>query len=185
MKTFIAGILLSFSLCSFADTIIVDLNGVKHSCSPMQGNGGNASTCATAAYNGPFSREESVRLCQGAFSDAPAKCAIAAYNGPYTKEEAVTLCQGAYSTGPTECAVKAYNGPFSKVESVTLCSHASASVETASCAINAYNGPYSKEEAINLCKYTKSVFGGFISKSNLEKSTIMANKKAMLNNEYK
>ncbi|NUM87579.1 MAG: hypothetical protein HUU37_00105 [Bdellovibrionales bacterium] len=107
--------------------------------------------CAEKAYKGPFSREQSAELCQGASDTDPADCGIAAYKGPFSTTEAIVLCKNAPNAeGPASCGIKAYRGPFSSGESVQLCRGA-ASDAPAVCAIEAYRGPYSKEEALRMC----------------------------------
>lgn len=170
----------------------IEIDGILYRCLPA-GNGNGAGACATKAYGGPFTREESLRLCSGATSVAPADCAIAAYSGPFTKEESITLCQGAWSVGPSRCASLAYNGPFTKGETVELCSSPNATSATAECALQAYAGPYTKREAIDLCRGTASTqmstLMGFESdvmkKVRLEELLKAANLKAIQNSEYK
>lgn len=153
MKLFM--ILSSLVLCNFAsaDSFTIIRDGKEYLCEqrgPVDPI--NSVECANKAYAGPFSRDESTRLCSGARSLAPAECGIAAYSGPYSKSEAVDLCIGARTNnGPIECANKAYSGPFSKAESVSLCS-GNGSIANAECAIKAYAGLYTKEEAIRVCK---------------------------------
>lgn len=136
-----------------ADSFTIIRDGKEYMCSPTQPRDPNdAVDCVDEAYRGPFSKEESMRICSGATSKAPALCAIGAYRGPYSKEEAISLCQRATSaSGPVECATAAYRGPFSKEESLQLCTRGGTAAN-AECAIKAYRGPYSKEEAIRLCK---------------------------------
>lgn len=153
-----------FSLNSFAD-VVVEIGGVRHQCTPMSADG-NPVSCADRAYRGPFSREESMALCVGAFNEAPADCAIEAYKGVFSKTESLALCKGATTTGPYLCANLAYRGPFSKEETLRLCSN-NASEATATCAIKAYRGPYSKEEAIKMCKRP----GSFTDKSLISERT--------------
>ncbi|MBY0515639.1 MAG: hypothetical protein K2P81_01935 [Bacteriovoracaceae bacterium] len=181
---------LLLSLNVFAQRVDMEINGRPYSCVPRSGGtpgGGDAGSCATVAYSGPFSREESIRLCAGSRSEAPARCAIAAYSGPFSKEESINLCAGAYSTGPSECAVKAYTGIFSKSESLDLCSSPYASVATATCAINAYSGAYNRQEAINLCRNSKSLglTAELLTKEESEQLMIEANEKAMREGVYK
>lgn len=102
--------LVSFS--AFADGIIIDIGGVKHECTPI-GNG-NPTQCFNVAYAGIYSKDEALRLCAGAYSDAPAKCGAKAYAGRYSKAESIELCIGATTDAdPVECADLAYSGPFS------------------------------------------------------------------------
>lgn len=145
------GLLLAASLAQ-ADSFTVIRDGKNYLCEeqdPVIDPGGNL-RCVDKAYSGPFSKDESIRLCAGAHDESPALCAVKAYNGPFSKEESIGLCIGARNMGPAECAVKAYNGPFSKVESLNLCERGT--LANAECAIKAYAGPYSKEESIRLCK---------------------------------
>lgn len=143
-----------FSVNAFtAEAVIIDIGGVRHQCTPI-GNG-NAVQCYQTAYNGPYSKDEAMLICAGAWSEAPAKCGIEAYRGRFSKAESISLCQGATTdTGPIDCANLAYNGPFSKTESLSLCSN-NGSERTATCALEAYQGPFSKEEAIKMCKNSR------------------------------
>ncbi|MBC7714597.1 MAG: hypothetical protein H7177_14725 [Rhizobacter sp.] len=150
MKFLLAFFLFATSQAYTAEPIIIEIGGVRHQCTPI-GNG-NPAQCYNTAYSGPFSRDEALTLCQGAFNDSPAKCGIEAYRGRFSKSESILLCTGATTdTGPVDCANLAYSGPFSKDESLDLCSH-NATERTATCAIDAYHGPYSKADAIKLCK---------------------------------
>ena len=150
---FILLFLISTSACfAFADAFYIDKDGIRYLCQPeSQTSPGGAADCVNLAYSGPFSKDESIKLCAGAKSVAPAQCATKAYAGPFSKTESLALCVGAKTIGPADCAVKAYAGPFSKIESLNLCAK-NGSVANADCAIKAYAGPYSKEEAISLCK---------------------------------
>ncbi|WP_413943617.1 hypothetical protein [Bdellovibrio sp. HCB-162] len=136
-----------------ADSFTTIRDGKEYMCTSTEPrNPGNAVDCVDTAYRGPFSKEESMRICSGATSKAPAECATAAYRGPFSKEESISLCVRATSaTGPVDCATTAYRGPFSKEESLQLCSRGG-TLANAECAIKAYRGPYSKEEALRLCK---------------------------------
>lgn len=172
------------------DTII---NGRRYTCHPAD-NGPlppppprDPSLCANTAYAGPFSRDESLRLCEGAYDDSPARCAIKAYAGPFSKDESINLCTRAYSVGPADCAIKAYAGPFSKTESLQLCGSPYADVATADCAIRAYQGPYSREESIRMCSGRSSLKSApsLLAKSELENLLILANEKAVLEGSYK
>lgn len=152
MKPFVILAMIFSTSVAFADSFRMVKDGQEYLCSSTSPTTpGGAVDCVNKAYSGPFSREESMRLCQGAASTAPAECASRAYAGPYSKEESINLCIGARSTGPVDCVTKAYNGPFSKSESFELCSRDS-TVANAECAIKAYAGPYSKAESIRLCK---------------------------------
>jgi hypothetical protein len=134
-----------------ADSFTVIRDGKNYLCEE-QGPidpGGNLA-CVNKAYSGPFSKDESVRLCSGAHDESPALCGIKAYGGPFSKDESIQLCIGARSNGPVDCAIKAYGGPFSKPESLELCQ--GGTLANAECAIKAYAGPYSKPEAIRMCK---------------------------------
>jgi hypothetical protein len=136
---------------AFADSFDIIRDGRTYRCEESgPRNPGDAQACADEAYRGPFSREESLRLCAGARSTAPASCANDAYRGPFSKEESINICIGSSSNSPSDCAKRAYAGPFSKDESVRLCSR-NGTLAHADCAIKAYAGPYSKEEAIQLC----------------------------------
>ena len=48
------------------------------------------------AYAGPFSKEESLKLCSHNGSERIGVCAIEAYRGPYTKAEAIDMCKNPY-----------------------------------------------------------------------------------------
>lgn len=153
MKLIFLSVLVTLSNFSYADSFTVVQNGKEYICEQTGSNNpGESAECARKAYNGPFNKDESIRLCQGARSTAPADCGISAYNGPFTKDEAISLCVGSKtSNGPSDCAQKAYNGPFSKAEAIQLCS-GNGTVTNADCALKAYSGPYSKDESIRLCK---------------------------------
>ena len=191
MKRIILFLSLSFSFAMLSHaSIIIEIDGVEHSCLPASDSGTTletAATCANEAYRGLFSRDESLLLCGGARSNAPANCAIEAYRGPFSKEESIAICISALTTGPSECAILSYRGPFSKEGSIKLCSSPRASQATAECAIEAYRGPYSKEEAINLCKLNrhKSKLNFKMSKDMRNKLVEEANLKAFSLQEYK
>ncbi len=192
MKTLVTFLFLSLSLTGFTQTVETTINGVRYSCHPVGGNPGSGYdpiACGEVAYRGPFTREEAMRLCAGARSDAPANCAIKAYAGPFSKEESINLCIRAFSVGPSECALKAYAGPFSKEESLYLCGSPRASVTTADCAIRAYAGPYSREESIRMCKESYGIHAKLnisgVSKADFEDLLIQANEKAVLEGTYK
>jgi hypothetical protein len=135
------------------DSFEVTKNGIVYLCQAETSTnpGGNAADCANDAYSGPYSRDESLQLCQGARNNGPAECGKKAYAGPYSKVESIQLCIGARDVGPADCGAKAYAGPFSKAETLLLCARGG-SVATADCAIRAYAGPYSKQQAIDLCR---------------------------------
>lgn len=174
----------SFSIS--AQTVETIINGQRYLCTPQAQDPGGAGRCADVAYRGPFTRQEALRLCQGARTDAPAQCALQAYRGPFTTEQAIALCSGAFTIGPVECALTAYRGPFTITQALELCSHPAASAATSQCALDAYRGPYSVEEAISLCRLQKSnEKSERLSKSLLEELIIEANRKAVLSNEYK
>lgn len=174
----------SFSIS--AQTVETIINGQRYLCTPQAQDPGGAGRCADVAYRGPFTREEALRLCQGARTDAPAQCALQAYRGPFTTEQAIALCSGAFTIGPVECALTAYRGPFTITQALELCSHPAASAATSQCALDAYRGPYSVEEAISLCRLRKSnEESERLSKRLVEELIIEANRKAVLNNEYK
>lgn len=137
-----------------ADSFTIDKDGKTYMCDQIGGptNPASAESCANKAYHGPFSKDQSMILCQGAKSDAPADCAINAYHGPFSIDQSLSLCKGARTVGPSDCAIKAYHGPFSIEQSLRLCTGPYATAANADCAINAYHGPYSMEESITLCK---------------------------------
>jgi hypothetical protein len=152
MKLFNFLFIMLATQAAFADdsfTIIRD--GNEYLC---QNNGPrnpvDSVNCANKAYSGPFTHDESIELCSGANSSAPAECGIAAYSGPFTKSEAVALCKFARTISPADCAKKAYSGPFTKSESVEICK-GNGTLANADCALKAYAGPYSKDEAVKLC----------------------------------
>jgi hypothetical protein len=154
MKFVMAALFLIVSSLALAQTLEIEIGGVRHSCTPI-GSGGPGPgrlDCIETAYNGPFTRDEAHRLCEGAFSDAPARCAVRAYRGPLTRDESMNLCRRAFSEGPIECVEISYRGPFTRDEALALCSHPRASAQNAHCALRAYQGPYSREESIRLCK---------------------------------
>lgn len=187
MKSLVTLLVLFSANLFAADPVIIDIGGVRHSCTPI-GNG-NAVQCYQKAYNGPFSKDEAMSLCAGAFNEAPALCGIEAYRGRFSKSESILLCTGATSnTGPNDCANLAYNGPFSKAESLDLCSH-NGSERTAVCAIEAYHGPFSKEEAIKMCKNPRLAEDKMslkqYSKDELNQLIEEANLKAFERKEYK
>ena len=171
------------------EAVIIDIGGVRHQCTPV-GNG-NAVQCYQTAYNGPYSKDEAMLICAGAWSEAPAKCGIEAYSGRFSKAESITLCQGSTTeTGPIDCANLAYNGPFSKTESLNLCSN-NGSERTAVCAMEAYQGPFSKEEAIKMCKLPRQALDKLwmsekkYSKKELDILIEEVNLKAFERKEYK
>jgi len=153
MKPIIFIIGLFSACCAFADSFTVIQDGKEYLCSETSPTSpGQARPCVDKAYAGIFSREESIRLCQGARSTAPAECAASAYAGIFSREESIQLCIGAQTnTGPSDCAKSAYAGIFSREESLRLCER-NGTLQTAECAKSAYAGPYSREEAIQLCK---------------------------------
>lgn len=192
---FLLSALMIFSFNAFAaNSIIIDIGGVRHECLPMEM--GNPAECYNTAYRGPFSKDESMQLCSGSYSDAPANCGISAYRGRFSKTESIQLCMGATSdNGPVDCANLAYNGPFSSTESIRLCS-GNGSERTAVCALEAYRGPYSKEESIKMCKRSqfsddsalrssKHVISEKMSKEALNSLIEEANLKAFERKEYK
>jgi hypothetical protein len=152
MKLFFLSLSFLLNQAASADSFTIIRDGQEYLCEQTTPtNPGGAAECANKAYNGPFSREESARLCAGARNTAPADCALKSYAGPFSKEESLQLCTRARTIGPADCATKAYAGPFSKAESLDLCS-GNTTEANATCAIKAYQGPYSKEEAIRMCK---------------------------------
>jgi hypothetical protein len=176
-----------FSTHADARSVIIDIGGVRHQCTPM--NNGNPFECIETAYRGPFSRSESETLCAGAFSSSPALCAIEAYRGRFSKSDSINLCIGATTdNGPIDCANAAYNGPFSLSESLEICSN-NGSERNAVCAIKAYSGSYSKAEAIKICKSTNFLdekeMAFNVSKSEFDRLIKAANEKAVRNGEYK
>ena len=142
------------SLPAFADSFQIIRDGISYTCradtiTPVDPGGSLA--CVDRAYSGPFNRDESMEICAGARTTAPADCAIQAYTGPFNKAESIALCKGARSQGPSECAITLYAGPFSKDEALNFCGINSTKAH-ADCAIKAYQGPYSREESLRLCK---------------------------------
>ena len=193
MKFLSAVFLLSlFSNFALAQQVETTIDGETYLCHPAQTSrptsAGNAIDCINMAYAGPFSREQSVTLCQGARNTGPALCAIKAYAGPFSMEESLRICQGARSAGPVDCFMTAYAGPFSREESLNLCkNNPHASAQTAQCAIQAYAGPYSREEALRLCSGTHKSFqiATSLSKEAFNELAIKANEKAMAEGIYK
>ena len=183
---FLICFLFMFSLNVFSQPIIIEVNGIKHSCTPFNNNGGNRIDCINLAYSGPFSRDEAQQLCQGAYSDMPARCALRAYRGSFTKDEAIKMCTRAISEGPIECFELAYSGPFTKDESLRLCSNYRASTRTAQCALDAYRGVYSKDEAIELCRGKQRLNPEMLMDKMMTQDLVKeANLKAFRINEYK
>lgn len=121
----IAAISLSSS-AAFADGFELIKDNKKYWCEESISDPGNAARCAEKAYRGPFTREESIRICSGARNEGPADCAIAAYRGPFTREESVQLCERNGSLERAECAIQAYRGPYSREEAIRLCRGTSA-----------------------------------------------------------
>lgn len=122
MKLTFLSLLVTLSNFSYADSFTVVQNGKEYICEQTGStNPGESAECARTAYNGPFSKDESIRLCQGARSTAPADCGISAYNGPFNKAESIQLCSGNGTVTNADCALKAYSGPYSKDESIRLC----------------------------------------------------------------
>lgn len=157
MKPLLILVMMLAASVAFADSFRIIRDGQEYLCSATAPTTpGGAADCVDKAYSGPFSKEESLRLCQGARSTAPADCALKAYSGPFSKEESIAMCTGARSTGPIDCYNKAYAGPFTKAESMDLCS-GDVTEANAECALKAYAGPYSKAEAIRLCKANPSL----------------------------
>ena len=143
-----------FSVAAQAQVIDIDINGRPYSCTPRNG-GGNPIECVEVAYAGPFTREESLRLCARARNDGPARCALKAYAGPFTRDESLRLCTSPYAT-----------------------------VGTAECALRAYAGPYTREEALNMCRGTNKSLE-LLSKEESERLLIEVNEKAMREGTYK
>lgn len=147
-----------FSSMLLADSapFYLEKDGVRFYCAPTAGADPTAiANCISKAYSGPFSKDESEDLCQGASSNAPADCALEAYRGPFSKSDSINLCRGATSLGPKECATAAYRGPFSSSESIELCKN-NGTLENFNCADKLYKGPYSKADSIRLCKVSTS-----------------------------
>jgi hypothetical protein len=152
MKALVLSLALLTGFAAHADdSFDIVKDGRTYTCrAQTPSSPGGSVDCANKAYSGPFNRDESLALCQGAYDTSPADCANKAYSGAFNKQEAISLCIGARSVGPADCANKSYSGPFNKDESVTLCKN-DGSIARAECAIRAYSGPYSKEQAIQLC----------------------------------
>jgi hypothetical protein len=176
--------MLLLSLAAHAQVIDIDINGRPYTCTPRTVS--TPMDCVEAAYRGPFTREESERLCSGARSSAPADCAIRAYSGPFTRDESIRLCTRAFSIGPADCALKAYAGPFTRDESLQLCASPRSSVATADCAIRAYSGSYTREQALRMCAgasaQEKTVL---LSKEDSEALLIEATQKSLREGNYK
>lgn len=152
MKPLVILAMIFSTSAAFADSFRMVKDGQEYLCSSTSpSNPGGAVECVNKAYNGIFSKEEAMRLCQGAVSTAPVECAQKGYFGILSKEEAIRVCTRARSNGPIDCVQKAYFSIFSKEEAIDLCSGDS-SVANVECAQKAYSGPYSKEEAIRMCK---------------------------------
>jgi hypothetical protein len=105
-----------------ADSFTIIQNGKEYTCTPSTAeNPGGAIECAEKAYAGPFSKDESTRLCQGASGVGPAECALKAYAGPFSKDESIELCIRTGTVANADCAIRAYAGPYSKDEAIQLC----------------------------------------------------------------
>lgn len=154
MKNIFALILVSsFGVVAFADSFTMERNGQSYLCQsqqPVRPSPVARITCATMAYNGPFSQSQAAELCENARDNRPAECGIKAFNGPFSVVQAIELCKGVRTMGPVDCAIKAYNGPFSVAQALRLCKNGS--LENADCAIQAYNGPYNQEQALQMCE---------------------------------
>lgn len=88
------------STAAFADdSFYIQKDGKNYLCQSTGGNPspnpnpGGAVDCANKAYSGPFSKDESMTLCQGARDVGPAECALKAYSGPYSKAESIKMCK--------------------------------------------------------------------------------------------
>jgi hypothetical protein len=189
MKFILIIVLSLISSMTLAQNLEIEIGGVRHSCTPLNSGNGRFS-CIEAAVRGPFSTSEVERICEGAYSDAPARCAIRAYRGFLTKDESLNLCGKALSEGPIECVEVAYRGPYTRSEALELCSNPRASVQNAQCAMRAYQGAYSREESIRLCKaqynYGQKMLSiQLINKNELEKLIHNVNLKAFQLNDYK
>lgn len=193
MKILLSLIFLSiFSTPVFSQQIETLINGRMHNCFPVTDRPvppGNPYECTEMAYRGPYTKEESIKLCDGAKTTAPAECALKAYAGPYTKEESFKLCLKAVSAGPAECALFAFAGPFTKEESRKLCNFPDATIATAECAIKAFAGIYTRDEALRICatpvEENKPEGPKPLSKESFETLVIKANEKAMTLKVYK
>lgn len=151
LKGFAIIIITAIHSLTLANSFELIKDGIKYRCNQVASDPGGTVACVDKAYSGPFTKDESIEICQGSNDTAPAECAIHAYNGPFSKNESIRLCKFAYSISPAECANKAYSGPFTKEESISLCDN-NGTLENAECAIRAYAGPYTKEEAVYMCK---------------------------------
>jgi hypothetical protein len=184
--------ILSTQAFAYDDSFEINKDGYQYLCTVQNGsgNGSNAAECVEKAYSGPFSRDESLKLCTGARNAGPALCALKAYSGPLSKEESLGLCTSAYSTSPADCFSTLYSGPFSKEESIRACSQNGDS-NTAQCVLRAYAGPYSKEQALKLCARNPSLLNVALSALHNEKLLGFgrviekANLKAISNNEFR
>ena len=176
-----------FSINAFSE-VIIDIDGVRHSCQPTREDPRSFIRCVKMAYDGPFSRSESQALCKDARSTAPALCAIRAYK-KWSRSQSLSLCTGALSEGPAECTEIAYAGPFSRTETFELCSNKRATKENAQCALELYSGRYSRREAIQMCKvngrYPQLKNTRIYSKSDVHSLIKEANIKAFKKNQYK
>ena len=126
MKTiFVTMLLVGISSTAMADdSFYIQKDGKNYLCqstTPGNPNPGGAADCVEKAYAGPFSKDESMTLCQGARDVGPAECALKVYNGPFSKSEALELCKTRGTIANADCALKAYAGPYSKAESIKLC----------------------------------------------------------------
>ncbi len=190
--------LLFLASINIASARIIEIDGERYQCELIgEDKPDGVLSCVEKAYSGPFNREESQQICQGARNDLPAQCALRLYSGPFNKDETIRICRGARSLGPAECAETAYRGPFNKEETVELCSHPRVTKGNAECALRAYSGPYSKSESIQMCKVSTAELQfsslklpsantqSSLTKEDLNELVIQANKKAFERQEYK
>lgn len=121
-------VILVFGLISCAvasaspDSFYVTQDGRQYLCRATDGGtpGGDPTDCIAKAYQGPFSRTESIELCDGANDTGPADCAMKLYAGPFSKDESLQECKGG-TLRRANCVLKAYAGPYSKQESLQIC----------------------------------------------------------------
>ena len=99
MKIIFSLVFLMAGVQAHADSFTIIKDGKNYVCTSTETpepppNTGGAIACGNKAYAGPFSKEESIRLCSGALDVGPADCGIKAYAGPFNKEEIAYLIGG-------------------------------------------------------------------------------------------
>jgi hypothetical protein len=118
----------SFSQLTLADTFELIKDGKTYSCSQKTQTPADPNifiSCVSKAQKCSFSsdpcltNDQSVALCKGTVSDAPAACAAKAQACSFssdpclTKDLSVVLCKGTTDNSPAVCAAKARKCSFS------------------------------------------------------------------------